>query len=139
MRRLVMIAWLLTALSLVACSAPADTSGPQTITLEASLMKFQPATLEVTAGRPVILTFINKDTVDHDFTVAEIPVTGVLVGEVIEHAMAHGHSDPDLHVVALAGKSNTLEFTPTQPGTYEFTCTVAGHKEAGMVGTLVVK
>ncbi len=42
-------------------------------------------------------------------------------------------------MAALMGQTNTIEFTPTKPGTYEFFCTVAGHKEAGMVGTLVVK
>jgi uncharacterized cupredoxin-like copper-binding protein len=37
------------------------------------------------------------------------------------------------------GQAGTLEFTPTKPGTYEFICTVPGHKEAGMVGALIVK
>jgi uncharacterized cupredoxin-like copper-binding protein len=36
-------------------------------------------------------------------------------------------------------QTSTLDFTPTKPGTYEFFCTVAGHKDAGMVGTLIVK
>jgi uncharacterized cupredoxin-like copper-binding protein len=30
-------------------------------------------------------------------------------------------------------------FTPSKAGTYAVLCTVAGHKEAGMVGTLTVK
>ena len=50
-----------------------------------------------------------------------------------------GGMEPELHVAALMGQMATLEFTPTKPGTYEFFCTVAGHKEAGMKGTLVVK
>ena len=37
------------------------------------------------------------------------------------------------------GGSGTLEFTPTEPGEYEYYCTVPGHKEAGMLGTLVVE
>jgi uncharacterized cupredoxin-like copper-binding protein len=32
-----------------------------------------------------------------------------------------------------------LEFASTVPGTYEFYCTVVGHKDAGMTGTLIVK
>ena len=36
------------------------------------------------------------------------------------------------------GDSLNVEFTPSTPGEYEFFCTVAGHKEAGMVGTLIV-
>jgi uncharacterized cupredoxin-like copper-binding protein len=31
-----------------------------------------------------------------------------------------------------------IEFTPSQPGEYEFFCSVPGHKEAGMRGTMVV-
>ena len=45
---------------------------------------------------------------------------------------------PKLHVAAGAGGKGTLTFTPSKPGTYEFYCTVAGHKEAGMVGILTV-
>jgi plastocyanin len=35
--------------------------------------------------------------------------------------------------------SATTEFTPTAAGTYEFYCSVPGHHEAGMQGTLVVQ
>jgi len=41
--------------------------------------------------------------------------------------------------VTSPGDSATIEFTPTKAGTYEFFCTTAGHKEAGMIGTLVVR
>ena len=43
-----------------------------------------------------------------------------------------------LHVHALSDKQVTVTFTPTDPGTYEFYCTIPGHREAGMVGSLVV-
>jgi len=53
--------------------------------------------------------------------------------------MMGGTSDePKLHVAAGTGGNGTLTFTPSKPGTYAFYCTVAGHKEAGMVGTLTV-
>jgi len=42
-------------------------------------------------------------------------------------------------MVAAIGATNTMEFTPTKPGTHEFFCAVPGHKDAGMKGTLVVK
>ena len=128
------------ALILTACSAVAPE--PREISIEASALKFQPASIEVEAGQPVRLTFNNQDTVDHDFTVLEIPL---LSGGPTQESMA-GHdmgdmegTEPDLHVLAAAGQSAVLEFTPTVPSSYEFFCTVPGHKEAGMVGILDVK
>jgi uncharacterized cupredoxin-like copper-binding protein len=36
------------------------------------------------------------------------------------------------------GETKTLEFTPTEAATYPIDCNIAGHKEAGMVGELIV-
>lgn len=126
---------LLASALLAAC---ASTPAPVQLTLTATTMKFEPATIEVQANQPVELTFNNTDVLDHDFSIMEIPVTGTSEDseDVAGHAMAE---EPDLHIAVAVGKSGTLDFTPTTPGTYEFWCTVAGHKESGMVGTLVVK
>jgi uncharacterized cupredoxin-like copper-binding protein len=43
---------------------------------------------------------------------------------------------PQLHLVAAAGTSNSLAFTPTKAGQYEFKCIAPGHTETG---TLVVQ
>ena len=43
-----------------------------------------------------------------------------------------------VHVAAAQGHEGTVTFTPTEAGTYEFYCTVAGHKASGMVGKLIV-
>ena len=37
-----------------------------------------------------------------------------------------------------AGASETLDLSSLEPGTYEIYCTISGHKEAGMVGTLII-
>ena len=36
------------------------------------------------------------------------------------------------------GQSGTIEFVPNEPGTYYYICTVAGHREQGMVGEIIV-
>ena len=104
-------------------------------------MKFQPTSIEVVAGQPVVLTFNNMDVIDHDFSIMEIPMLNMTSTSepVAGHAMGHTAGEPELHMAVMMRKSGTLNFTPTKPGAYEFYCTVAGHKEAGMVGTLVVK
>jgi len=51
---------------------------------------------------------------------------------------SHAPGDAAMHAHTAAGETVTVTFTPTEPGTYEFYCTVPGHREAGMIGTLVV-
>ena len=125
---------------LAGCSTSASNQ-PVEIMLDAANMQYQPAMIEVMAGQPVKLTLRNNDTVDHDFSIMEIPMAamGATAEPMAGHDMGDMATDPELHMAALMGATNTIEFTPTKPGTYEFFCTVAGHKEAGMVGTLIVK
>jgi len=37
------------------------------------------------------------------------------------------------------GDGGTSEFIPGEPGTYYYICTVPGHREMGMVGTIIVE
>jgi|SRR5579859_144122 len=133
-------------LILAACSGLGAQNQPQAITIEAAAMHYQPTSIEVTVGQPVELTFKNSDSVDHDFSVMEIPlVTGSMQqssSPMPGHdmsGMAGMPGTPALHVAVPMGTTGKLQFTASKPGTYEFYCTVPGHKEAGMVGTLVVK
>ena len=63
MRRLLIPLLLLASLALAACSGAS--SGPNEIVVKAEALKFNPATIEVMAGQPVILTFQNADALDH--------------------------------------------------------------------------
>ena len=55
--------------------------------------------------------------------------------------MEHMGSDSmyAVHLPVDKGTQATLEFEPTEAGTYEYFCTVPGHREAGMHGTLTVQ
>lgn len=123
---------------LSACSASPVV---QEITLNVQSMHYQPASFEVTAGQPVRLMLANGDTVEHDLSILEMPMTQMSTSQdpMAGHDMSGMAVQPELHMVASAGGSAQIEFTPSKPGTYEFFCTVAGHKEAGMHGTLTVK
>jgi len=118
-------------------------SNVQELTIEATDIAYSLNQIEVVAGQPVKLTLKDNGSLDHDFSILEIPVVTTGEAETMPghdmSTMTDMGSGPQLHVAATAGTSNTIEFTPTKPGTYEFFCTVAGHKEAGMIGTLVVK
>ncbi len=123
---------------LSACSGAAPV---QEITVDAQSMEYQPASFEVTAGQSVRITFANHDVVEHDLSILEIPTSHMTESSdsMAGHDMGAMEIQPELHVAAVAGGSAQVEFTPSEPGTYEFFCTIAGHKEAGMHGTLTVK
>jgi uncharacterized cupredoxin-like copper-binding protein len=78
--------------------------------------KFDRPTLQVPAGRPVVFVLDNKGLVEHDVTV--MPLGFQL------------HAQP--------GQTTKSTFTFDRPGTYELECSLPGHKDAGMKGTLIV-
>jgi Cu+-exporting ATPase len=79
---------------------------------------FAPADLRVRAGETVVLQFTNDDPMFHDWEVAGLA---------------------NVDAGARPGQTQRIRFTIDAPGTYVVECTVEGHAEAGMVGTLVVE
>lgn len=132
---------LLFAAAIIAACSGSPSTGANEITLEVSNLQYQPATIEVAAGQWVRMTMRNNDSVEHDFSILEIPMAtmGATAAPMVGHDMGGLDVQPQLHMVAAMGATNTVEFTPTKPGAYEFFCAVPGHKDAGMKGTLVVK
>jgi uncharacterized cupredoxin-like copper-binding protein len=145
MNRLLIVPLALVAFLLAACSGassgPVTSSNVQEITLITRDLEFEPQTIEVTAGQRIELTLRNEGALEHDFSVMHIQVD-----DVDEHSHASdAHEmqmttaeEPAIHVAAVAGETGLLRFSPREPGTYEFYCAVPGHKEAGMIGTLIV-
>lgn len=80
-------------------------------------VRFTPADLTVRAGQWTVLSFTNDDPVVHDWMVEDIP---------------------NLDAVARPGQTSTLRFVLDTPGEYMVMCSIPGHAEAGMVGTLTV-
>ncbi len=78
--------------------------------------KFEPARVEVPVGR-VVLVVRNEGLIPHDLAIPGL-------GKKTEY---------------IAPKREATLELDVQPGSYPFECTVSGHKEAGMRGTLVVR
>jgi nitrite reductase (NO-forming) len=61
---------------------------------------------------------------------------------VNDDGMTHDLALPDLHVqtAPATGRGSTVAvtFTANESGTYAYICTVAGHRQAGMEGRLIV-
>jgi len=138
---------ILTAFGALALVLPACSSGPEPmqVNMQASEFRFEPSTIEVKAGQQLTVMMQNMGTVEHDFVIQEIPVEGTAAESATAQPGMAGHSmagtgmEPAVHMGAMAGMTDSVTFIPTKPGTYEFFCAVAGHKEAGMVGTLIVR
>ena len=134
--RRLLLALVLT-LALAACGgAASNPTAPKTVTLAMSEFQFQPTEITANVGQPITLVLKNNGTTLHDF-VSEDAMVEVMEEHGAMHDMAG--METAMHAAVEAGQESTLKFEPTQAWTYTFYCTVAGHKEAGMVGKLIVK
>jgi len=94
----------------------------EVFTVHGTEYSFEPKDLSVPAGTTLAVTFVNAGQTEHDWTVVDPS------GQEIEGAHAH----------ALPGEAATAVFQ-LEPGTYEVHCTVAGHKDAGMDGSITAR
>jgi uncharacterized cupredoxin-like copper-binding protein len=129
---------IVTALLLTACGGGSKPAVE--ITLEARDFAFSVPSITVMAGEPVQLTLKNMGRLGHDFVIEKIDADTTVIkeGDAEEHPMPGMGAENDLHISAQVGETSVIQFTVVEPGTYPFFCSVAGHKEAGMVGELIV-
>lgn len=126
------------AASAVIAGCSSKAAGPaEVITLKTEGYSFGQKELTLQKGKTYQLVLDNKDVQLHDFSIDKIAVKAEHGND--DHGHDMGGKKPDLHVAADAGKSGSVTFTPTETGTFDFYCTVDGHKDAGMVGKVVVK
>jgi uncharacterized cupredoxin-like copper-binding protein len=123
-------------LLLSGCSPAAPPSTPVTVVVRAGT--YVPPTFEAPAGKPIRLTLDNLDNVPHQLAIEDIALAtrgsaGAMAG--MDHEMPDGTAMPPVHIVAAPGALVTVDFTPTQAGTYTVRCLEPGHTE---VGTLTV-
>jgi nitrite reductase (NO-forming) len=76
--------------------------------------KFEPAQIQVPVGKPVKIVLENKGTVMHDMSIKEL----------------------SFHLDAGVGRTESKTLTVKKAGEYRLICSLPGHAEAGMVGTL---
>ena len=87
-------------------------------------------TITANVGDKIVFDVINDGVSFHAFgvTAAEEGFEGIFPGSEIAAA-----TNP-----LKAGESGVSEFTPSEPGTYYYICTVPGHRMQGMVGEIIV-
>lgn len=92
-------------------------AGARAVEIVATDFSFSPTEIPVKVGEVVNLSLANKD----DDSVHDITVPGLRV-----------------RLVALPGQTVAGAIRADRPGTYEFFCSIPGHRESGMVGRIVV-
>ena len=85
--------------------------------IEASEFKYEPADLAISSAGSSTISLVNKGFVEHDFTIDEL----------------------EFQIAVAVGETSEGTLTDVAVGSYEFYCTIPGHKAAGMVGTLTVE
>ena len=97
---------------LTACSVPQTRS----FDMIGEDFRFSPDTLRVNEGDTVKINFSNPDVIPH---LIDLPAF-------------------NQHIALIPGGEFTLEFVVDKAGSFPFVCSVPGHEEAGMVGSLIV-
>ena len=99
-------------------------------------MRFTPSSVEVQEGDTIRFVLRNKGKMRHEWvlgTEADLKRHAELMRRhpTMEHGELHMvHLDPDQH--------DELVWTFNRTGRFAFACLIAGHVEAGMVGSVVV-
>lgn len=100
-------------------------------------MLFIPERLEVKRGEQVRFVLRNNGELEHEFVLATTD-ENLKHAEEMKKNPDMEHDDPNAKRVAPK-KSKDLVWKFTKAGTFEYGCLIPGHREAGMVGTIVVK
>lgn len=116
----------------------ADWTKMETATVVMSDFAFNPPNPVFRQGVPYKLVIENRGTQKHYFTaggffkaIATRKLQSNIDGEV---------KAPYFHAIEVySGRSLDLYFVPVQRGVYELTCTIEGHIDLGMKGTLRIE
>jgi uncharacterized cupredoxin-like copper-binding protein len=100
-------------------------------------MLFLPNRIEIKEDQQVTFMLRNNGELDHEFILGT-------TAENLKHAESMKknpdmeHDDPNGKRVAPK-KTDQIVWRFTQIGEFEYSCLIPGHREAGMIGTIVVK
>ena len=151
-----MRAFVLILVLLVASPVPsyfAAAQAPRTVEIVGTDdMKYSVTTITAKPGETLQVRLVSKGKIPkvamaHNFVLLKI---GTDVLKLLKDGAAHRTTDfiapasmsSVIAKTAMAGPGETVQVTfkaPDKPGQYPFICTFAGHYQAGMKGTLVVK
>jgi len=155
MARVLVLSAVAASIVLVACGGGEEPPGPdpaaraemamalfaapaaQTVALEMTDLKFSTGAIAAKAGEVVELSLANKGGIEHDFSIKTF--SGDRGFRIEGQDTVSPRAKGDVHAHLRSKQAGLLRLKAGAPGTYEFYCSVPGHKEAGMKGTLTVQ
>lgn len=102
-----------------------------------SKMMYVPASIEIRRGEQIKFVLRNNGALDHEFILATT-AENLKHAEEMKKNPEMEHDDPNAKRLAPK-KVNEIVWKFTKTGQFEYGCLIPGHREAGMIGTVVVK
>ena len=103
-------------------AAPIVTASPSAamkeINVKGSEFAFEPASITLTQGEKVKVTFDNIGKFPHNLVISDLNVATKTI---------------------QPNETDTIEFTTDKSGTFNMVCTVDAHEQKGMKGTLIIQ
>ena len=100
-------------------------------------MLFIPDAFKIRKGEQVRFQLRNNGEVDHEFVVATLEDNLKHMKEMAKNPDME-HDDPNARRVKPK-KTAEIVWQFTKAGTFDFSCLIPGHRQAGMFGTIVVE
>lgn len=100
-------------------------------------MVFIPSTVDVRRGEQIKFVLRNSGEIDHEFMLATKEENDKHA-ELMKKFPDMEHDDPNGKRLAPKA-SNEIIWRFTKAGEFEFACLIPGHREAGMLGKVIVK
>jgi len=126
--------WIGLILILSGLAAGCGGGGPVAVQVDMSEFSFAPETISAPAGAEIHLTLNNTGALDHNFLLMN-------AGKEVSGSWSETNAVDAFftQIQTPGGESITVTFTaPSQPGAYQFLCSVPAHLEQGMTGTFTV-
>ena len=127
----------------------ASKKAPQVVKIEAGAVRYEPRTITVTVGQPVVLRITNTSTIDHEALLGDEKVQKAHAAEMKDaEAMGHDMASHGTTTKAKPGEGFTtvapkktadITTTFTKVGRTILGCHLKGHYDGGMRLTVIVK
>ena len=97
---------------------PLEETTVREIAVSGTEFSFKPDSITLTKGEKVKIVFTNAGKAPHDLTIEGLGIKTKVIG---------------------SGQTDSIEFVAPASGTYTFYCSIPGHREAGMKGSIEIK